>query len=669
MTQLIGGALILLLGAGLCLLPVSNATRAGLGLGSQAIATVLIWTAALPVLFGAPEITGELAWAYPVGVFRMRLDALGAFFLAWSLPMTLLGSLYAVGYMRPFFNGPRHLGVHYALLNMTAVSFVLVYTGEHALIFLLGWEIAALAAWLLVIWDYTSQKVRFAGFNYLVSTHVGLIFLVAAVMILYTHSGSWYLGDFGRWLQQNPGTARNVVFLLLVTSFGLKSAFFPFHSWLPRAHAAAPAHVSALMSGVIHKAGLYALVRFVLLIGTPDEWMGWFLIGFSICSALVGGLYTVGQRDLKRLLGYSSTENVGIAGIGFGVGCLGLTWGIPSLVALGFAGGLLHVLNHAFFKCQLFYAAGAVYRATHTIDMEKLGGLARLMPWTALCFVVGGVAISALPPLNGFASEFVIYSGLFSNAPMGVWAKLALCATAALLAFVGAVSALSITRAFGVTFQGAPRDTTVPPGSEVSRWMLVPMGIHAAGTILLGIVPTLGFTLVAGPTGLLMGALPGGAPAAAHLQPITDTLTRIGMVSGTLVLFVTALVWLRSRVWPQAPSRNATWGCGYSAPNTRMQYTGASFSSEFTGYFRNVMVLLERKKAPTGYFPTDSYVVTDCVDAVERRLFSVIDHAGETATSLSDKLHDDDPRIAFAAGLIALVAIAALVLLAEGALP
>ena len=160
------------------------------------------------------------------------------------------------------------------------------------------------------------------------------------------------------------------------------------------------------MSGVIHKAGLYALVRFVLLIGRPDEWMGWFLIGFSVCSALIGGLYTVGQRDLKRLLGYSSTENVGIAGIGLGVGCLGLTWGLPNLAALGFAGGLLHILNHAFFKCQLFYAAGAVYQATHTVDMERLGGLSRLMPWTGVFFLIGGVAISALPPLNGFASEF-----------------------------------------------------------------------------------------------------------------------------------------------------------------------------------------------------------------------------------------------------------------------
>lgn len=666
MTALFAAVLVLLLGAGICLLPLRNATRAGVGILSQLLATGMILPTVLPILFGAQRIVGELVWAYPVGTLRIRLDALGAFFLAWSLPMTLLGSIYAAGYMRPFFDTKRNLGVHYALLNLTSLSFVLVYTGEHALVFLLGWEIAALAAWLLVIWDYTNQKVRFAGFNYLVSTHIGLIFLVAAFMIMYTHSGSWFLTNFGDWLKNNRGSERNAVFLLLVASFGLKSAFFPFHSWLPRAHAAAPAHVSALMSGVIHKAGLYALIRFLLLIGTPDEWMGWFLIGFSACSALIGALYTVGQRDLKRLLGYSSTENVGIAGIGLGVGCLGLSWGIPSLAALGFAGGLLHVLNHAFFKCQLFYAAGAVYQSTHTVDMERLGGLSRLMPWTAASFLIGGVAISALPPLNGFASEFVIYSGLFGASSSGAWAKLALCAAAALLAFVGAVSALSITRAFGVVFLGLPRDPDVPSAKEVSRWMLVPMGVHAVGVIVLGVAPVLGFMLVRGPTELALAPLP-GSPAAV-LAPIVGTLTRVGMISGVLVASIAIVMWLRSKAASKPAASHVTWVCGYGAPSPRMQYTGAGFSSEFGAHFDGLMVLLRRKKSPTGYFPSDSYAITDCVDSVERRLFSVINRGDASAALMSTKLHEDDPRFAFAAGLVAVIVIGVLVLLSEGPL-
>ena len=669
MSQLISAVLVLMLGAGLCLLPGRNAIRAGIGLASQAIATLLAWSVVIPVLMGAPDVTGEMPWAYPIGDLHFRLDALGAFFLSWSLPMTLLGSLYAVGYMRQYFCGPRHLGVHFALLNMISVSFLLVYTGEHTVTFLFGWEIAALAAWLLVIWDYPNEKVRFAGFNYLVSTHIGLIFLVAAVMILFTRTQSWFLDDFGDWMSHNPGTLRNTVFLLLVTSFGLKSAFFPFHSWLPRAHAAAPAHVSALMSGVIHKAGLYALVRFILLLGKPDEWMGWFLIAFSVTSALVGGLYTVGQRDLKRLLGYSSTENVGIAGIGFGIGCLGLTWDIPGLVALGFGGGLLHVLNHAFFKCQLFYAAGCVYQIKHVVDIERLGGLFGLMPITAVCFLVGGVAISALPPFNGFASEFMIYSGLFSEAGIGIWAKLALGLAAAALAFVGAVSALSITRAFGVVFLGTARDSSLPEGHEASRWMLVPMGIHAVGTIVLGVVPMLGFAMVAGPTALLMRAMP-ETVVAANLQATIDILTRIGLISGALVLVVGLVTWWRLQAKTSVPPlRNASWGCAYGAPNSRMQYTGASFSTDFAHRFKSIMVLIKRRKAPAGYFPDDGYVITDCVDSVERRLYSVIGHGDGTASEISKKMQEDDPRLAFSAGLAALVIIAALVLLAEGALP
>jgi hydrogenase-4 component B len=671
MNALIAAAVVLLLGAAACLLPLRNALRAALGVASQLLATALVLGAVVPVLLGGAPLSGDLAWAYPVGTLRLRLDALGAFFLAWSLPMTLLGSCYAVGYLRPFFDTPRHLGLHYALLNLTSLSFLLVYTGDHALVFLVGWEIAALAAWLLVIWDYTNQKVRFAGFNYLVSTHIGLIFLVAAFMILYTHTASWDLAGFGQWLAAHAGSERNLVFLLLVASFGLKSAFFPFHSWLPRAHAAAPAHVSALMSGVIHKAGLYALLRFVLLIGRPDEWMGWFLIGFSALSALIGALYTVGQRDLKRLLGYSSTENVGIAGIGFGVGCLGLAWGNPALVALGFAGGLMHVLNHAFFKCQLFYAAGAVYQATHTVDMEKLGGLSRAMPWTALGFLLGGVAISALPPLNGFTSEFVIYSGLFSGEPVAAWAKVALCAAGALLAFAGAVSALSITRAFGVVFLGTPRDAGVHASAEVSRWMLMPMGVHALGVVLLGVLPGLGFAMVRGPVSLALAALP--ASGADLLQPLAESLGRIGLVSGALALAIGALIWLRVRVGRRpagaAAATGPTWGCGYGAPNPRMQYTGSSFSADFQARFSSVMPTLRRQKLPLGYFPKDAYLITDCVDAVERRLFSVIKHGDASAGELSGKLREDDPRIAFAAALVAIVLMSGLVVLASGPLP
>ncbi|MGQ0708140.1 MAG: proton-conducting transporter transmembrane domain-containing protein [Rhodoferax sp.] len=668
MGYLLSAALVLLYGGALCMLPVRNAVRAGFGLISQVLATALTWWAVAPVLGGASLPTLVFEWAYPIGQLRFELTALGAFFLSWSLPMTLLGAVYAVGYLRPYFGGSRHVGVHFALLNMTSLSFLMVYTGGHAVTFLMGWEVAALSAWLLVIWDYPNQKVRFAGFNYLVSTHIGLIFLVAAIMVLYTQTHSWYLTDFGQWLRHHPGTTRNAVFLLLLTSFGLKSAFFPFHSWLPRAHAAAPANVSALMSGVIHKAGLFGLLHFLALQGRPDAWMGWLVLGFSATSAGIGALYTTGQRDLKRMLGYSSTENVGIAGIGIGIGMLGWAWEQPLLVALGFAAGLLHVLNHAFFKCLLFYTAGSVYQAKHSVNMERLGGLARVMPWTAACFIAGGIAISALPPFNGFASEFLVYSALFHNGSMGLWEKLALALVAALLAFVGAVSALSITRAFGVIFLGHARDETLPMGQEPSPWMNAPIALHAAGTVVLGLVPLAGFALVQASLPLF---LPDTDPAQAQAatQHVRTVLSQVSAWSMAVLLAIGIAwglrAWLRGRT-PAAAG--PTWACGYALPSARRQYTGAAFSRDFTRHYRGVMGYVQRKKLPSGYFPDDASLTTDCVDAVERRLYTVIGQGDQTASLLSRWMHEDDPRLAFALGLAAVVGIVTLVVLAEGVL-
>lgn len=671
MAQLIFAFCVLMLGAGLCFLPVRNVFRATAALGTQALAILVLVPVVLSVLMGGPAVTGELPWAYPVGELHFRLDALGAFFLSWSLPMVLLGSIYGLGYLRRHLKGPRHMGVHFALLNMVSVSFLLVYTGEHAITFLFGWEIAALAAWLLVIWNYPDKKVRFAGFNYLVSTHIGLVFLVAAVMTLYAYTQSWFLDDFGRWLRANPGFERNGIFLLLVVSFGLKSAFFPFHSWLPRAHAAAPAHISALMSGVIHKAGLYALLRFIILIGRPDEWMGWLLIVFSLASALIGGLYTVGQRDLKRLLGYSSTENVGIAGIGFGIGCLGLAWQAPLLVVVGFAGGLLHVLNHAFFKCQLFYAAGCVYQVKHVVDLDRLGGLVKAMPVTAACFLVGGVAISGLPPFNGFASEFLVYAGLFEGGQGAVTGQLAWVLVAAVLAFVGGVSALSITRAFGAGFLGNARDDSLPDAVEANRWMLWPMGIHACGTVLLGVLPMAGFAMIAATLTLILeNGLSGADPDSLRdaMAAALAMLVRVGWISGSLAVVLAGVLWIALRRASARSSQSATWGCGYGQPNTRMQYSGTGFSIDFSRKFKGILLLVRRRQLPSGYFPGDSHEQVDCVDAVERRIYSVIDHGDETAGDMSRRINENDPRVAFALGLLAVLLMAALAFAADGGL-
>jgi hydrogenase-4 component B len=464
-------------------------------------------------------------------------------------------------------------------------------------------------------------------------------------------------GSFGTFLA-TPSGARNVVFLLFGASFALKSAFFPVHSWLPRAHAAAPANVSALMSGVIHKAGLFAFLRFLLLFGEPEEWMGWSVLAFGAVSALLGVLYTSSQRDLKRLLGYSSTENVGIAAVGFGLALLGRAWGRPELVAIGLLGGLLHLFNHALFKCLLFYAAGAVYRATHTVDLERLGGLFRRMPWTAVLFGIGALAISGLPPMNGFVSELLLLAGLFGGGAPTPAANAALVCTAALLGFVGAVSALSMVRAFGVAFLGTPRDRGIHVVGDAPWVMRGPMVLHAVGILLVGVLPVLVVQSLA-PVAALFGV------DGAALGTVVAILTPVQTGCRVLVVFV----WISAAVgfaMGHEGRSSVTWGCGYTAGTPRIQYTASSFSATFVDLFATLLPSRRRVQLSTRILPRKTgHFAVSAVDAVERRLFEVLGRGEELFVRAAAAV-PEEPRVAFAGGLALLLVLVA-ALLAGGA--
>jgi hydrogenase-4 component B len=644
---------VLLVGAALSLALRTNRLRFAAAVASQALGGVLVLAAVVPVLAGAGPIEVTWLWPHPIDQITFRVDPLGAFFLAWSMPMTLLGTVYSLDYLRPDFAAGRNGGPHFALLTMTSLSFVLIYAVQNALVFLLGWEIAAVAAWLSVIWNYRNQKIRFAGFNYLVSTHVGLFVLVAAFMLLHSYTGSMDFAEFGTYLVAHRGNG--TLFLLLGISFALKSGFFPFHTWLPRAHSAAPAHVSALLSGVVStSAGLFGFLRFTLLAGQPEEWMGWSVLLFGAMSAVFGVLYTSAQRDLKRLLGYSSTENVGIVAMAFGIGMLGWAWGNPTLTVIGFAAGVLHVLNHALFKCSLFYAAGAIYRAAHTVDLERLGGLARRMPRTALYFAIGGLAMCGLPPFNGFISEFLLYVGLLSGpAPTGEGDVVLVCA-AATLAFVGAVAALSTTRAFGLAFLGVPRDPAVHVHADAPRSMAIPMLVHTVAVVVVGVYPTAALHLITPVVELVPGAARAPVDLAALLSPVTWACRALA-----LALAIAAVVAWRRR----ASSRESvTWGCGYTAGTARMQYSGSSFSAQFAALFRPALPVLTRERLPMEPFPQHaSHLSTHHVDAVERRMFEVLGQGEDFVHDTSARI-PEQPRFAFAAGTLALVVVAAVAL-------
>jgi hydrogenase-4 component B len=652
LTPLLLAIPLLVAGAVICLGLRSNRVAIGVSLATQLSACGLVIAAIHRLFFGAAALETVWSWPRPIDEVVFRVDALSAFFLVWSLPMTLLGAVYAIGYLKPFFSAGRHAGPHFALLNLTSLAFVLVYSTQNALVFLLGWEIAAVAAWLLVIWDYRNQKIRFAGFNYLVSTHVGLFILVAAFMLLHSKTDSMDFAAFASFLSK-PSAARGTIFVLLGCSFALKSAFFPFHTWLPRAHSAAPAHVSALMSGVIHKAGLFAFLRFTLLMGQPQEWMGWSVLAFGALSAFFGVLYTSTQRDLKRLLGYSSTENVGIAAIGFGVGYLGWCWGMPALAACGFAGGLLHLFNHALFKCLLFYAAGAVYRAAHTVDLERLGGLAKKMPRTAVLFLLGALSIAGLPPFNGFVSELVIYAALLSGHPASASANVAFVTTAAVLAFIGAVSAFSMTRAFGISFLGQPRDPHVHPAHDPDGFVTAPMVVHVVLAVLVGVVPGFALAIVRP----VVQLLPVGGAIDAALAPLGTVV----LACRALAVVLLALVVVRTLQGAKA-RRSPTWGCGYSAATARMQYTGSSFTEQLARIFEVFLPVLRREHLPSEAFPQRAgHLATHHHDPVERRMFEVLGQGEELIAQTSSRI-PEQPRFAFAAGLLVVVLMAVLLL-------
>jgi hydrogenase-4 component B len=659
MDLLLLGTISLVAGAVLTVALPNNRVRVGVNLLSQAVACCLILPQTIPILFGGTPLTGVLEWSYPIERIDLRVDALTAFFLTFSLPMTFLGSVYAVGYLSHDIRGPRHVGLHFALLSMVQISYVVIYTVQNAFAFLVGWEIAALSAWLLVIWDHRNQKIRFAGFNYLVSTHLSLLFLVAAIMIMHGETNSFQFLNFQAFLGQ-PSVRRNIAFVLLMTAFGLKSAFFPFHTWLPRAHSAAPAHVSALMSGVIHKAGLFGMLKFILMVGQPELWMGWYILTVSAMSAFMGVLYTISQRDIKRLLGYSSTENVGICGIGFGLGILGLATNRPVLAALGFGGGILHIVNHALFKCLLFYGAGSIYRFTHTIDLEKLGGLLKSMKWTGPLFLLGSLASAALPPFNGFVSEFLLYYGLVQPAPELAWGRAPLMLFAALLAFVGGLSALSIARAFGLIFLGVPRDPHhVHPHSHEHPCMIVPMVLHLIGILAIGLFPAVGLKLVEAPTNVLLRLFRTQPVELATYVP-HSLISSLTLIATILIGVFVVLAVLRFTLLPKCDRRHVTWGCGYTLPNTRMQYTGSSFSAPMVAVFRDLLKYLTREDLPQGVFPKDGHYHTHCVDAVEQSLFKSLNDGEKMVHKIMHRL-PEDTRFSFGIGLAALLILAALV--------
>jgi len=543
--------------------------------------------AAVAVLTG-----GDWEWrnGFLVGgePLHLRLDAISALFLVLLCVIGGAGAVYGRGYWTDG-QHPRSGPMGRVWWNVMLLSIGLVLLVSNGLHFLIAWELFALSAYFLITLDGRRREVRSAGWLYLASSHVACLALFAFFATLASRTGSWDLGPMRAHRELAP------LFWLALFGFGMKAGLFPFHIWLPSAHANAPSHVSAILSGVTLKLGIYGIVRFSGWLPMPAG-AGWAVGALGVASAVLGVAFALGQHDLKRLLAYHSVENIGIILIGLGFAMVAIEHGNLAWGALALAGGLLHVWNHGLFKALLFFGAGSVLHTTGTREMSRMGGLWRAMPWTAGLFGLGAVAICGLPPLNGFVSEWLVFLGLFdatiSHGP-SAWAAIP---AAILLGVTGALALACFIKVCGVVFLGAPRSAAAEHAHECGPSMRGAMIFLACGCVAIGLAPVVFWPVL--------------ARAVAEWQPTwTDAaapapLMALGRVHVALAVLGSAAIWgLRRRVLRNGMRRALTWDCGYAAPTARMQYTAGSFAGIITEWFAWILRPERHLQRPVGPLP------------------------------------------------------------------
>lgn len=576
----------------------------------------------LNILFNNQIISKSIYLPYPIGKINFVIDSLSAFFILVISVMSFLGTLYAIGYIKPYLNKNRVISSHFFFLSILIVSMLMVVTVQNSIAFLIAWEIMSLSSFFLVIFENEKKDVISAGINYLITMHIAVLFLLSGFIILTLKSGNADFLSFKNVLGVNNPLS-TTVFVILFIGFGIKAGFVPFHNWLPKAHPAAPSHISGIMSGVMIKTGIYGILRILSLMSIPSLEICYFVLIISVISALFGVLYAIAQHNLKRLLAYHSVENIGIIGIGIGIGMLGLTYHNTLIATLGFAGGILHILNHSIFKELLFFGAGAIYNKTHIINIEKLGGLIKAMPYTAVLFLIGSVAITGLPPLNGFISEFLIYLGILHNFEINSPLVLIISVlSTASLALVGTMALLCFTKAFSIVFLGLPR--TEEAGSvkeDISLIMLIPMGILGLFTFLIGLFPQYALYIVKNPVAMLLKA-----PEYSFESIIPMNILNIISISGLgfILLFIFIYSLRNLLLKNKKIDRYKTWDCGYQAGTARMQYSASSYASPFLSFLKPLFIKEFDVKRPKELFPNEAHFKLHIQDIFEFYLIAPV---------------------------------------------
>jgi len=587
--------------------------------------------AAMLGIFQGTPVRWSVSSGIPLFAYGFDYDALAGFF---NLTLAILAgtvSLYSFGYLRHF-EGKRNIGFFGFLFHLLLLSLTIVFTAANAFLFLIGWEVMALVAYGLVTYYHEDQESRRSGLLYIVMAHIDAGCLLVGFALLMQVSGSAEFASFRAAAAQLSVGQQAAAFVLFFLGFGIKAGVIPFHIWLPAAHPVAPSNISALLSGIVLKAGIYGMARIFLEdLGVLPSWAGLLVLILGVASAVLGVLYALMEHDLKRLLAYHSIENIGIILIGLGAALVFRVAGHPQLAAVALIAALFHTLNHAIFKCLLFLGAGSVLHSTGTRNMEELGGLIRPMPVTALCFLIGAVAISGLPPLNGFVSEWLTYQSLLAGfRATGGLTRILFPLAGSMLALTGALAAACFVKAFGITFLALPRGGKSSPVHEAPRSMLLGMACLTCACLALGLGVTwflrvfdalteqvlgwrVGANLITG-SGLVLSA------GARHGGTVSTAVIAIAL----LVLLIPAALLVSIGTRRFAPRRGPAWDCGLPGLTEENEYTATAFSKPLRMIFsvlyqprREIQAVFD----VSPYFPKAIRFESEIEPTFEKRLY------------------------------------------------
>jgi formate hydrogenlyase subunit 3/multisubunit Na+/H+ antiporter MnhD subunit len=556
---------------------------------------------------------------FPFGDIPVRIDSLSAFFMIVVTFTLSTGVVYGYHYMSKYNAEPEKQSLQWCSYILLQAGMMGVCMMQNILGFLISWEIMTVAALMLVIYDYETPNTIRAGLNYFVQSHIGVLLIITGFIWTASAAGSFDLAAIIASVKNNSIKIGPWPFMILFIGFAFKAGFVPLHTWLPWAHPAAPSHISGVMSGVIIKMGIYGIFRILPVYQGNMLQIGRLILLISVATALYGVMVAIIQHNLKRLLAYHSVENIGIIGMGIGLGAIGTGIANNTVAFTGYCGALLHTLNHSLFKSLLFFTAGSVYRKAHTLNIEELGGIAKKMPYTAALFLVAALAITGLPPFNGFVSEFLIYSSMYTGMTSGdlSFSMIFLCCIFALV-MVGGLAFLCFTKAFGIVFLGTPRHHIPEDCVEVERWCLVPQFAILTMILLIGFFPLPFIKLVSRPA---LTLIPGMQNPGEILAPVNSMMLSISSGAILIAVICGAIYGLKLFVTRKAVDRSSpTWGCGYTGSSPKLQYTATSFVKSYTVIASPLLRIKTTASAIKGLFPEKGEFHIRTYDKLEEKL-------------------------------------------------